>query len=297
MAVLCDHDHAAGSAGQFYIDPGATLTAVKGGPISGPGVAPAGTPTVVESRSTSQVSLLDDQSEPVTSVNLTPGTWAVTAKASAVNFSSLDWATCFVTLTSGGTATNSAPFVGVGGADSVVSVVDVEDAATVPSGGATMTLNCDSSFANDVYIDPGATLTATKVAPTALSDVLIGQVALPDTGGQAKAVSTQKNFPAGAWRVRTQVLVGFRNPNNSWGGGRDFVRCTIKAKGASIDGGATELVSVESNIQQIVNAGSFTAKAPWTLILSCSHDVTNTTAGHWTVDEGAVQAINKGPIN
>jgi hypothetical protein len=93
VAVLCDHDHNAGSLGQFYIDPGATVTAVKGGPISAPGITSSGAPVVVESRTTASVPLANTGTAPVTSVPLAAGTWAITANASAVNFSDFDWAT------------------------------------------------------------------------------------------------------------------------------------------------------------------------------------------------------------
>jgi len=291
VAVLCDHDHNAGSPGQFYIDPGATVTAVKGGPISAPGVASSGAPVVVESRTTSAVTIVNTGSEPVTSVSLAAGTWAITANASAVNFSDFDWATCYLTATSG-TGTS----VGTGGNDATVSEVDVEASATLPVGG-TVILLCRSSFASNVYIDAGATITATKVASSAMKSAVIPQTALPDAGGTQESVMTQK-IPAGAWRVRTEVQAGNMFSNGAFGGDiRDFIRCSLSANGAPIDGGATALVTENSTIDQVVNAGSFTSTKGWTLSLSCSHDAAEPGPGHWTVTQGNVLVIKKGPIS
>lgn len=159
-----------------------------------------------------------------------------------------------------------------------------------------MTLLCQSDFGNDVYLDPDATLTAT-VVPTATNLVThpIGQVALPDAGGAGTDVVSQ-HMAAGAWRITTQVISGLRNPNNSYGGGSDFVRCRLWANGTSIDGGATVLVSTSSNVQETVNAGTFTTNAGWSLRLSSAHDTGISTGQHWTILDGMAQAIRKGPI-
>jgi hypothetical protein len=291
VAVLCDHDHNAVSPGQFYIDPGATVTAVRGGPISAPGVTSSGAPVVVESRTTASVTLANTGSALVTSVSLAAGTWAITANASAVNFSDFDWASCYLTATSG-TGTS----VGTGGDDSTVSEVDVEASANLPLGGL-VALVCRSTFASNVYIDAGATLTATKVASSAMKSAVIPQTALPDVGGSQEAVLTQK-VPAGAWRVRTEVQAGNMFSNGGFGGDvSDFIRCSLSANGAPIDDGATVLVTDNSTIDQVVNAGSFTSTKGWTLRLSCSHDIAEPGPGHWTVAQGNALAIKKGPIS
>ena len=69
------------------------------------------------------------------------------------------------------------------------------------------------------------------------------------------------------------------------------------ANGVPIDGGATVLVTENSTVDQVVNAGSFTSTKRWTLGLSCSHDVAEPGPGHWTVTQGNVVVIKKGPIS
>jgi hypothetical protein len=295
VALRCDHDNAASSAGQFYLDPGVTLTAVRGGPIQSPTVHTSATPTVVESRTSSAVSLVKTTMTPVTSVTLPPGTWAATANASAVDFAGFDWANCYLAVSSGGGISSSGPSVGVTPTDSSVSGVTVEATATIPAAGGTVALMCDSSFTNDVYLDPGATLTATFV-PTAsgVKTHPIGQVTLPDPGGTGASVMSQA-MPAGAWRIETEVTAGLRAPNNAYGPGTDFVRCTLWANDTKIDGGATILAN-NGYIEELVNVGSFTATTKWTLRLSCAHDSTISTGDHWTVIEGMAQAVRKGPI-
>ncbi len=51
IGLFCDHDKNAATANQFYIDPGATITAVEGGPIQAPGMT-VSKPKVVEARTT-----------------------------------------------------------------------------------------------------------------------------------------------------------------------------------------------------------------------------------------------------
>lgn len=85
---------------QFYIDPGATITAVEGGPIEAPGVT-ASQPTVVEGRSTANTPLAENTFTPVTTVTLPKGKWAVHANGSGVNFSDFDWAYCVVDTSAG----------------------------------------------------------------------------------------------------------------------------------------------------------------------------------------------------
>jgi hypothetical protein len=289
VSVQCSHDSVAGSSAQFYIDPGATLTAVKRGPISAPGLPPASAPAVVQARSTSNTPLVANAFTTVTSVTVGTGTWAITANADAVNFSEFDWAACRLFG-----ATGTATTVGTGGNDAIVSGLDLEGTATLLSTG-TITLSCESDFASTDYVDAGATLTATSVAPAIVKSFPIALVALPNAGGVSHAVLT-RTMPAGAWRVRSEVQVGHRNPNNSWGGSNDFLRCSIAANGTPIDGGATTRVTENSNIQQVVDAGAFTSTSSWTLTVSCSHDSVESGPGHWTVAMGGVVAVNKGPI-
>jgi hypothetical protein len=295
VAVLCDHDRAAGSSGQFYIDPGATITAVRGGPIQAPGLTPSGAPTVVQTRSTSAVSLTDGDYLPVAAESLPTGTWAITANGSAVDFSSQDFVACSLGV-SAGSITVSYPQAGTGGDDAVVTDLDAEAVATIPAGGGQVTLYCATAFDASTYMDAGATITATKVAPTAVKSAPIPQRALPNAGGAAKVVFKQ-TIPAGAWRVRTEVSFGLRFPNNGYGPARDFLRCSLAANGQPIDGGATNLVSFNTYIGQLVNAGSFTSPKAWTLTLSCSHDATHSGSGVWTTVDGEMQTVNRGPIN
>lgn len=296
VTTECSHDGNAVSGGQFYLDPGATMTAVKGGPIRGPGMPGTGAPTVVESRSSGHTALNDGSYVDVTSVVLPAGTWAMTGNASAVNFADNDFAACSLFSGGGGATTSSFNQVSTGAADAIVSGLDVEGTVTEPANGGTVDLACISEFANDVTIDPGATLTATKVNKPSVTKAEIGTIPLPNAGGQAKVVLTEK-VPAAAWRVRSTVLVGNHNANNSWGGGRDFLRCSLKAGGVAIDGGATVEMTPNTNIEQIVNVGSHTASTSWTLTLSCAHDQAHTGDGHWsTAIGGAVVAVNNGPI-
>ncbi|MGI8751417.1 MAG: hypothetical protein ACR2MN_03740 [Acidimicrobiales bacterium] len=106
-----------------------------------------------------------------------------------------------------------------------------------------------------------------------------------------------EEVPAGAWRVRTDVVMGDLFPNNGIGPDVDFLRCHLDANGIAIDGGATELFTSESYLKGVVNAGSFTSSSSWTLTLSCSHDDKNTSGGKWTALYGGLVAVDKGPIN
>ena len=291
VGLFCDHDHAAASHGQFYMDPGVTMTAVKGGPIKAPGISGTN-PNVVESRSTKIKALKESQPVKVASVKLSPGTWTLTAGGSAVNFSSFDWAACDFTA-SAGTVTQSFTFVGTESTDATVANLDLEGKATVPAGGATVELDCFSEFTTGVYIDPGATVTATKVSVK--SSELASHVQLSDAAGVSTPVFTA-TMPAGAWRVRSGVTVGNLNSNNSVGGPRDFLRCRLLANGAGIDGGATAEITENSALQEIVNAGSFTSSKQWTLTLTCSHDAAHSGDGHWDAFNGDLGAVNQGPI-
>ena len=295
VALRCDHDHVASYTSQFYFDPGVTLTAVRGGPIESPTIHTSATPTVVQSRTTSAFALVDTQWSPVTSVTLPPGTWAVSANASAVQFGSFDWAHCTVTVSSGATIVSSTPEVGVAPTDSTVSGVTVDATATMPAAGGTATLMCGSGFGNSAYLDPGATLTATLVPQVkSLVTHLIAPVDLPDAGASAADVVDQ-HMPAGSWRIATEVTGGLHASNNGYSPGSDFVRCGLWADGTRIDGGAA-IISRGGYIEEIVHAGTFTATTSWTLRLSCAHDVAVPATYHWQIVDGMAQGIRKGPI-
>lgn len=295
VSLRCDHD-AAGSTHQFYIDPGATLTAAKGGPISAPGRPPVKGATVVEARSTASTTLNNTSPTAVTSVTLPTGTWALTANVSVVNFSGFDFDLCYLQNGAGSAVTTNDVQAGTESTDAIVTGLDAEATATVTARSAVLTLLCDSDFANTSYIDAGATVTATKVSTSTVRNTATLAHALPDGAG-GSAVESRSTIPAGAWRVRSSIQIGNRYPNNSFGNGQDFVRCGLAANGRAIDGGATELVTMNSNIQVVVNAGSYTSTSPWTLTLTCSHDQQNSSGAHWTPIYGTVQAVNKGPIN
>ena len=52
VTLDCSHDANATSSNQFYIDPGATLLAVNGGPINGAARTAKAAPTVLQRRTT-----------------------------------------------------------------------------------------------------------------------------------------------------------------------------------------------------------------------------------------------------
>ena len=156
-----------------------------------------------------------------------------------------------------------------------------------------MTLYCEAEFTNSTYIDAGATLTATKTAATVVQ--VPENTAISDTGGAPTTMVTQ-TMPAGAWRITSSVGFGFRNPNNSWGGSPDFVRCQLQAGKHIIGSGQTQLITSLANIQQIVNSATYTSSGSWTLKEVCSHDATNTDPGHWTANVGNLVAINQGAV-
>lgn len=289
VALLCGHDHTA-AAGQFYLDPGATITAVRGGPIVGPGLS--GTkPTVVQSRSTTSLSLSQVSTRTIAQIKLAAGTWSLNGIVTAVNFGDFDWAACSFTSTSG-SLVDSFREVGTNGTDAAAANVDLEGSATVPAGGATVRLSCSSAFTSGVYVDPGASITATRTAATIAP---IGTLNLNDGPGVQTTVAS-RSLPAGTWRIRASVSVGNHNSNSSWGGGRDFVRCRLLAGGTMIDGGATAQLTADSVIEDVVNAGTYHATAAWTLKETCSHDAAHTGDGHWSTHTGDLQAISGGTL-
>jgi hypothetical protein len=297
--LICSHDNAASYPGQFYFDPGITLTAVRGGPISSPTVHTNATPAVVQSRTSSSVGLTynSPQGTTVTSVALTAGTWALVANLSAVDFTNPDSIDCFLYGPAGVTVFSSEPNVDAGPADAFVSSVALAGSVVLGPAGGTVAVQCLGRQATGLYVDPGATLTATLVQSASnLSGKVLAGEALPDSGGVSANVMS-RSMPAGAWRITSMVAVGLRAPNNGYAGGNDFVRCGLLANGARIDGGATARWLPDDHWQEIVNSGTFTATTRWTLTLSCAHDGTISNGDHWTVLDGIVLDVRKGPIS
>jgi hypothetical protein len=290
ITLLCEHDKNAATANQFYIDPGATITAVEGGPIKAPGIS-ASQPTVVEGRSTASTPLAENTFTPVTTIKVPQGKWEVHANGSGVNFSDFDLAYCVVD-TSAGSISDNYTEAGTEGTDAAAADLDLEAKVTAPASGATLTLNCDSDFSTTPYIDAGATLIATKTASTV---VAVPQVEISDTGGTLTTLAT-KTMPAGSWRITGEVGIEYRYPNNSVGGVRDFVRCELQANGHIIGSSQTQEMTEEGNIQDIVDSATNTSTKSWTLGVACSHDANNTGTGHWAVDQGDLAAVNQGPI-
>jgi hypothetical protein len=291
IGLFCDHDKNAATANQFYIDPGATIRAVEGGPIQAPG-STVPKPKVVEARTTTNTPLVENSLGAVTSVALPKGKWALKANGSAVNFGDFDFAACTIS-SSAGTVSENFVDAGNDGTDAAATNIDLEAEASVPAGGAVETLYCEAEFTSNTYIDAGATLTASKTAATVVQ--VPENTAISDTGGTPTTMVTQ-TMPAGSWRITSAVGFGFRNPNNSWGGSPDFVRCELQAGKHIIGSGQTQLITALANIQEIVNSATYTSSGSWTLKEVCSHDTTNTEPGHWTAEVGNLVAINQGPI-
>jgi hypothetical protein len=296
VALVCGHDQNATSGSQFYLDPGATLTAVEGGPIKGATAAATTGPNVVQKRTTAQTPLGKATSTPVEQVRVDAGTWVFHVNLSLVNFSGFDFADCALFEHTDGIASQQ---VVVGDADVVVSNVSIQGARTFATT-TTVKLACSASETTGVYVDPGATLIATRVAPSDVVEGFDTKGVLPDTGGQ-NAVVFRQSMPAGAWRVSSAQTTVVSNPNNSIGGATDFVRCGLYSGGQLIDGAATVLISQGTDggnyKQMIVESATHTAKKAWTLSLRCSHDVTISTGSHWLVySTSPVVAIQQGPI-
>jgi hypothetical protein len=298
ITLTCSHDHAS-SSGQFYVDPGATLTAVAAeGPIKGPS-ADAASATVVQERTTAQVPLTP-QDTAVVSARLGVGTWAVRASLSAVDFAGIDTVVCYLEGPSGEFDYQE---VAVGDSDVIVSNLTVQgiDSLTKIT---TVSVTCYSFETDNVYIDAGATVTATLVpTPSNLVTAPRRAVTLSDTGGAPTKVFHLR-MPAGAWRVSSTVTTTVANPDGSNGSETDFVRCGLLSGKKAIDGGATVLINAVDSAndggnyeQEIVNSGTFTATKPWTLSLSCSHDNTISNGSHWVaIASSPALAIQQGPI-
>ena len=290
IALFCDHDKNSTASNQFYVDAGTTLIAVEGGPIEGPGTTVA-KPTVVESRSTATTPLTESDLAAVTSVTLPKGNWALQGNGSDVNFGGFDYGACVIESTAG-TVSENIGEAGSDGADAAATDLDVDATVKVPARGATVSFDCEPASSDGTYMDAGATLTATKTAAT---EVEIPNVALSDTGGALTTVVTQA-MSAGAWRFSSQVSVGFENPNNSFGGPSDFVRCELEAGKHVIGTVQTQLITTQANFQEIENSGTYTSSKAWTLKEACSHDATNTTAGHYSTIYGSLVGVEQGPI-
>ena len=120
-------------------------------------------------------------------------------------------------------------------------------------------------------------------------------MAISDTGGTLTTIAT-KTMPAGSWRITSEVGFGYRNPNNSWGGGADFVRCELQAGAHVIGSAQTQEITQLDYIQEIVDSATYTSSKSWTLKEACSHDQPNTVPGHYTVFSGNIVSVNQGPI-
>src|SRR5262249_54055896 len=157
---------------------------------------------------------------------------------SVVNFSGFDFASCLLFR---GTSDFAARQVVVGDADVVVSDLSLQGALTFTQP-TTVKLECGTAYTTGAYVDPGATLTATSVAPADLVVAYDTKTTLPDAGATPLTVFHEK-MAAGAWRVSSAQTAEVSNPNGSIGGSTDFVRCTLFAGKQAIDGGATVLIS------------------------------------------------------
>jgi hypothetical protein len=296
VRLACEHD--ADASNQIYIDPGATLLAVKGGPIQQPpGTATRLTsPSVVQGRTSGATTLTQNAPTTVTSVSLGAGTWAVRANLSAVAFGGSGWAVCELDGPTG-----EQGFTEVDAGHSVDLVSEIVTQAVFSLGTASaISVSCYSVYTGGMYVDAGATITATLVASPDLVAAGSGAHALTDAGATLTTVFQQK-LPAGDWRMTSVSNAYARNPNGSVGGAQDFVRCSLFAGKKQIDGGATALIVSSSDSgnyeQQVLNTATHTATVAWTLKLKCLHDSSIATGSHWTISlDSPVIAIQKGPI-
>jgi hypothetical protein len=300
IALVCTHDQNAPTTAQFYLDAGATLMAVEGGPIKGAAAAASTGPNVVQKRTTAQTALGLSTSTLVEQMRVAAGTWVFHINLSIVNFGDFDFAGCTL-FGPTGTGNYAQQQVAVGGdPDSVVSNIAMQGTRGF-SKPATVKLACSVAYTQSVYIDPGATLIATRVAPADVAFDYDTKGVLPDTGGTQMTVFHQQ-MPAGSWRVSSAQTAEVSNPNHSIGGATDYVRCGLYAGNQPIDGGATVRISTGTDggnyEQMIAEGGTHTAKKPWTLRVKCSHDATIATGSHWVVFSASpVVAIQQGPID
>ncbi len=274
VTVLCEHDSAAASSGQFYVDPGATITAV-----------PTTSADIVKGESTSQTPL-DSGNDLITSVTLPEGVWVVNSDASIVNFSGQDFDDCYL-APSAGSYHSDFTQIGSDPTDATVANAEVQATVTVPKKGSTVGLYCSAEFTSGEYIDPGATIVATLATGTFAT---LDPTDLPNAAG-GSATLYSESLGKGDWRVTSAADFENLQPNNSVAPGRDFLRCTLAANGTAISGGATVLITDDTYLGQDYNSGYYKAKAPWTLTLTCSHDAAHTGDGEWAEGSGSVLAV------
>ena len=248
VSFFCEHDEAATTANQFSVDPGATITA-----------APRiGASHVVESMSTSQTPLTD--APPVASITLKPGNWVVNADLSAVNFTAYasDVFCGFNIENYGGTYNPDQVDVSTAPSDASVANLQMQTTLVAAKGGSTVTLACTGQ-SSGMYVDPGATLMATK----ATGSYATASSSVPSNAGTAYTVISEA-LPAGTYRVGSEVE--FNAPD------RDFYRCTVEANGSPISGRATVLTTADAPIGQTYDAGYYSSSSTWTVSVACSHD-------------------------
>jgi hypothetical protein len=274
VVVLCEHDSAAGSSGQFYVDPGATITAV-----------PTTSADIVTGESTSQTTLDSGYTE-ITSVSLPRGVWVLNSDASIVNFNDRDFDSCYLAPARG---SYSSDFTDIGSdpSDATVANAEVQGTVTAPKKGTLVGLYCSAEFTSGEYVDPGAAIVATL---TTGSFATLDRTDLPNAAG-GSATLYSESLGKGKWRVTSAADFENLQPNNSVAPGRDFLRCTLAADGTAISGGATVEITPDTYLGQDYNAGYYNAKAPWTLTLTCSHDAAHTGEGKWAEGSGSVLAV------
>lgn len=116
----------------------------------------------------------------VASKKLTIGLFCDHDKKAAINFGDFDFAACTIGSSAGSVSENLVD-AGSDATDAAATDIDLEAEASVPAGGALVTLYCQAEFTNTRYIDAGATLTATKTAATVVQ--VPDNTAISDTGG------------------------------------------------------------------------------------------------------------------
>jgi hypothetical protein len=300
IALVCSHDEDAASASQFTVDPGATLTAVEGGPIRGAAATTATSgPTVAQTRTTAPVPLVKGVGSVMDSMRVGAGEWVLHANLSLVSFGGVDFVNCYLYTRSSESAIQQ---VVVGNSDVFASNVSMQGEGEYVKP-ETVKIACVALETSGVHVDPGATLTATLVSD---ADLVRGtqqtRRRLSDSPGRATKV-LHEVVPAGAWRVSSAVTTYVENPDHSDGGTTDFVRCSLFAGSQAIDGGARVLISASDGVdagneaQMIVESGVFTATKPWVLTLTCSHDASVRAGSHWWIVFGSpVLSVRQGPI-
>jgi hypothetical protein len=275
VVVLCEHDSAAASSGQFYVDPGATITAV-----------PTTSAKVVSGESTSQTTLNVSSPTEITSVSLPAGKWVLNSDASIVNFNGEDFDQCYL-APSAGSYRSDFTNIGSDPSDAIVANTEVQGTVTVPSMGSLVGLYCSARSTSGEYVDPGAAIVATKATG---SFATLEPIDLPKAAG-GSATLYSETVGKGTWRVTSAADFGNLQPNGAFAPGRDFLRCTLAANGTAISGGATVEITPDTYLGQDYNSGYYVAKGPWTLTLACSHDDVHRGSGEWAEFSGSVLAV------